>query len=265
MKTTISKIVTGSFIAIAALTISSCEKDMSNSENMRYSSIIDVAGDGTTSVMHSNMQLAFVETAALTETELTSLLKMKEEEKLARDVYSALYQKWTSPVFSRIANAENNHLSAINLLLAYYGSADTLVAEAGVFANADVQTLYNNLVATASASIEDAYKTGALIEEMDINDLQNVIASTSNANVTMVMENLERGSRNHLRAFNKQLVTLGVTYTPIYISQSEYEQIVTSSMEKGKQYMMQGKGMGKGHGKGKGKMGNGNGDGSCNN
>ena len=263
MKTTISKIVTGSVIAIAVLTMSSCEKDMSNSENMRYASIIDVAGDGTTSVMHSNMQQAFVETAALTEAELVSLLKMKDEEKLARDVYSALYQKWASPVFSRISNAENNHLSAINLLLAYYDSSDTLVEDAGVFTNADVRALYNNLISAGSATIKDAYKTGALIEEMDINDLQNLIATTSNANITMVFENLERGSRNHLRAFNKQLVTLGVTYIPVYISQSAYDQIVNSSMEKGKNYMMQGNG--KGHGKGHGKMRNGNGDGSCNN
>ncbi|HOT13384.1 MAG TPA: DUF2202 domain-containing protein [Bacteroidales bacterium] len=263
MKTTFSKIVTGSFIAIAAMTMSSCEKDLSNSENMRYASIIDVAGDGTTSVMHSNMQQAFVETAALTETELASLVKIKDEEKLARDVYAALYQKWASPVFSRITNAENNHLSAINLLLAYYGSSDTLIGEVGVFTNAEVQALYNNLVSAGSTTIEDAYKTGALIEEMDINDLQNVIATTSNANITMVMENLERGSRNHLRAFNKQLVTLGITYVPTYISQSAYDQIVNSSIEKGKNYMMQGNG--KGHGKGKGKMRNGNGDGSCNN
>jgi rubrerythrin len=191
---------------------------------------------------------------------------MKEEEKLARDVYSVLSQKWGSSVFTNISVAESNHLNAILLLLTSYGSTETSIGEAGIFADAAVQKLYNDLVAKASVSLEEAYKTGALIEEIDIKDLLEALSSTTNENITLVFENLLKGSRNHLRAFNLQLTTLGIVYTPVYISETDYNLIVTSPMEKGKQYKMQGKGNGQGNGNGKGQKGQGNkGNGTCKN
>jgi hypothetical protein len=120
--------------------------------------------------------------------------------------------------------------------------------------------LYNELVANASVSVEEAFKTGALIEEMDIKDLDDALVTTTNENVILVFENLLKGSRNHLRAFNRQLTTLGIVYTPVYVSQADYDLIVNSAMEKGNQYRMNGQGnrMGKGKGgKGKGNKGNG--------
>ena len=191
-------------MAASLVMVSSCQKDMANAENAQYASVISVSGDGTTSVIEANVQSAFVETSVLTDSDLASLLKMKEEEKLARDVYSTLNQKWGNQVFSRISVAENNHLNAILRLLTYYGSSDTVVGDAGIFKNTDVQALYTNLVAKGSASIEEAYKTGAMIEEMDIEDLKMAITATTNANITMIFENLEKGSRNHLRSFYNQ-------------------------------------------------------------
>ena len=265
MQKIVKTIVINSFMA-ASLVLSSCQKDMNNSKNVQYASLISVSGDGTTSVITDNVKSAFIETSALTETESASLLKMKEEEKLARDVYSVLYQKWGSQVFSNISSAESNHLNAIILLLTNYGATGTSIGEAGVFADSEVQELYNKLVANATLSIEDAYKTGALIEEMDIKDLTLLLSSTTNENVIMVFDNLLKGSRNHLRAFNRQLTTLGVAYTPVFISQTDYDVIVASAMEKGKQYRMNGQGNGQGKGQGKGQKGQGNrGNGSCNN
>jgi hypothetical protein len=251
MKTNIKALVISGFAIVASFT--SCQKDMLNSDNVQYASVLDVASDGTSTVISQNMQSAFVETSILTDKEVASLQKMKEEEKLARDVYSALYQKWGSQVFSRISLAENNHLNAIINLLKYYGEADTLVEETGIFTDANVQSLYNDLLKQGSVSIEDGYKTGALIEEMDIKDLKDAIAETANTNIVLVYENLERGSRNHLRAFNKQLSSLGIVHTPVYITQADYDQIVSSSMEKGKQYKMKGKGNGNCDGSGQGK------------
>jgi len=258
MKTNVKNIAISGFLAASLVLAGSCQKDMLNSDNAQYASVLEVSADGTSTVINTNMQLAFVETPELTESELASLVKMKDEERLARDVYSALNQKWGSSVFSRISTAENNHLNAIIRLLQYYGSSDTLIGEAGTFGNTDFQTLYTNLVANGSVSIEEAFKTGALIEELDIKDLSDALAATSNANITLVYENLERGSRNHLRSFYNQLSVLDIVYTPTYITQTEYDQIVTSSMEKGKQYKMKGNGKGNGNGNGN-KKGKGNG------
>ena len=93
---------------------------------------------------------------------------------------------------------------------------------------------------------------------MDIKDLNAALSGTTNENIIMVFDNLLKGSRNHLRAFNLQLTTLGVVYSPVFIIQADYDLIVTSAMEKGKQYRMNGQGNGQ---KGQGNRGNG----SCSN
>lgn len=257
MKTSMKNLVVSSFIVASLMVVSSCQKDM-NAENAQYASILNVSGDGTTSVIEANLKSALIETSALTDSELASILKMKEEEKLARDVYSVLSQKWGSPIFTNISAAENNHLNAIILLLTNYGATDTSIGEAGIFADSEIQTLYNDLIAKATVSIEEAYKTGALIEEMDIKDLTLALGTTTNENVIVVFDSLLKSSRNHLRAFNRQLTTLNIVYIPVFIRQTDYAQIVTSVMEKGKQYRMNGQGKGR---KGQGKQGNG----SCNN
>lgn len=255
-------IVIGSFMIASLLAATSCQKSDMNAENPQYASVLNVSDDGTTSVIEDNLKSAMIETSALTDSELASLLKMKEEEKLARDVYSVLAQKWGNAIFSNISAAENNHLNAIVLLLTSYGATDTSVGGAGIFTDPAVQGLYDHLIAKASLSVEEAYKTGALIEEMDIKDLNESLTTTTNENVILVFDNLLKGSRNHLRAFNLQLTNLGLTYSPVFISQDEYTQIVTSAMEKGKQYRMNGQG--NENGKGKGQKGQGNkGNGTC--
>ena len=266
MKTSMKNLVIGSFMVASLLVASSCQKDNMNGESAQYASVLAVSADGTSSVIEANLKSALITTSDLTDSELASILKMKEEEKLARDVYSALAQKWGGTVFSNISAAESNHLNAIILLMTSYGISDTSIGEAGVFTDPAVQALYNDLVVNGSVSVEEAYKTGALIEEMDINDLDEVLTTTTNENVTLVFENLLKGSRNHLRAFNLQLTNLGIVYTPAYISQTDYDLIVNSPMEKGKQYRMNGQGNGQGNGNGKGQKGQGNrGTGTCNN
>ena len=265
MKTNMKTLVMIAVLFASTMAVTSCQKENMNSDNAQYASLLDVSGDGTTSVIEANLKSAMITTTSLTDSELASLLKMKEEEKLARDVYTALNQKWNNTIFSHISAAESNHLNAIILLLTTYGG-DASIGEPGIFTSTEVQTLYAKLVSDGSAAIEEAYKTGALIEEMDINDLNQSLSSVTNANVSLVFENLVKGSRNHLRAFNRQLTTLGIVYTPVYLSQGDYDLIVNSSMEQGKQYRMNGNGQGNGKGQGQGQKGQGNqGNGSCSN
>ena len=259
MKTIVKSILVSGLITASMIFTSSCEKDPANSGNTQYAAVIEVSGDGTTTVIAANVASAFVETSSLSETEINALLKMKEEEKLARDIYSAMYQKWGSQIFSRISTAENNHLNAINLLIKNYGVSDSVIGDTGVFANVDIQNLYNQLIVSALVSVEDAYKTGVLVEEMDIKDLTESLVNISNENVILVFDNLLKGSRNHLRAFDRQLTIIGLIYTPTFLSQADFDQIVNSAMEMGKQYKMKGNGKGNGNSKG---SGNGTCDGS---
>lgn len=249
----------GGIIATTIMLFISCEKERLDTDISQYASIIDVAGDGVTTVNEGNLKSTLTEAPAISDSELIILLNMKEEEKMARDVYLVLYEKWGSHIFSRISYAEDRHLNAIVLLLKYYGSSDTLVADTGVFSDPEVQALYIDLVEKGSVSIEEAYMTGALIEEMDINDLTDALGIVSNENIFRVLENLLKGSRNHLRAFYHQINSLGLVYTPVYISQEEYDDIVNTPMEFGHRYRIQNGGMHHHNGQGNGN----NGDGNC--
>lgn len=131
---------------------------------------------------------------------------MREEEKLAHDVYVVLAAKWGTRVFSNISASEQRHTDAIAELLDRYGVADPADGKAtGAFENADLQKLYNDLVTRGSVSAAEAFKVGKLIEETDIADLDKRIARTSATDVLAVYKNLRAGSVNHLAAFDRQI------------------------------------------------------------
>jgi hypothetical protein len=83
--------------------------------------------------------------------------------------------------------------------------ADPRSSEIGVFENSDLQKLYDELIAKGIESAVDAYEVGVAIEELDIADLTEMLSTATDADMIAMMENLRRGSENHLRAFNRQL------------------------------------------------------------
>ncbi|MCB9140124.1 MAG: DUF2202 domain-containing protein [Caldilineaceae bacterium] len=160
----------------------------------------------------------------LTETESAELLYMREEEKMARDVYLTLGETWNLRVFENIAQSEQQHMDAILTLIERYGLEDPVQDNAiGVFENEELQALYDQLVEAGSQSVSGALTAGGAIEEIDILDLQNAIADTDNADVQQVYTSLLNGSYNHLRAFSVNLTSqTGETYVPQYMSADEY-------------------------------------------
>lgn len=171
----------------------------------------------------------------LTEEEISGLLYMREEEKLAHDVYVVMYQTWGVNVFQNIANSEQTHTDAVKALLDTYGLPDPAAGNAlGEFTNPDLQALYDQLIAQGSQSLSDALKVGAAIEEIDILDLEAHLAQTENTSLQQVYNNLMKGSRNHLRSFVSTLSQqTGETYQPQYLSAAVYQSIVGSTIESG--------------------------------
>lgn len=137
--------------------------------------------------------------------EAANVLRMREEEKLARDVYQALYLRWNMRIFSNIAASEQRHFDAIGTLIDHYKLADPAQAAAGIFINADLQKLYNDLLARGNGSLTDALQAGVTIEEADIDDLKAAIANTDNRDVLSIYGNLLNGSLNHLSAFRSHI------------------------------------------------------------
>ena len=152
---------------------------------------------------------ALAATEPLSAEEASLLLFMREEEKLARDVYQYLSQKWQIRIFNNIAASEQRHFNAIGTLITRYELDDAAKPAAGEFTNPELQQLYYDLTARGTASLVEAMKVGVLIEEKDIEDLQEAIGKTDNKDILVVYGNLLNGSLNHLSAFQSHLDALG--------------------------------------------------------
>lgn len=143
-------------------------------------------------------------TPSLNQAEIEALVYMREEEKLAKDVYRYLYDVWGQRIFENIAASEQKHMDAVLYLLGKYGLEDPALRP-GEFDDQRLQDLYDELVAKGKISLIDALEVGVIIEETDISDLEECLSITNKQDIRQVFTNLLNGSENHLAAFNSQL------------------------------------------------------------
>lgn len=217
-------------------------EEETNTEYVAYSAV-DEAGYGTSSVQTTEeisdheplyTDILLLPTGEVSQDEVNAILYMREEEKLARDVYQYFAELWGMPSFSNIARSEQVHMDLVLDLIDRYELTDPATADAGVFVNPDLQALYNLLIAQGSVSVEEAFKVGAAIEEIDILDLQERMDQTDQADIQQVFDSLMLGSYNHLSAFVTNMANrYGITYAPQYISEDLFQEILQSSSTNG--------------------------------
>lgn len=171
-------------------------------------------------------------TNSLTQSEIDGLKLMREEEKMAFDVYDSFYATYGLTTFDRISNSESRHTEAVLALIQHFGLTDPALSEAGKFSNQTIQTLYNQLIASGTSS-NAALSTGAYIEEYDIADLKKLISETTNTDIIAVYSNLLKGSENHLRAFVRALKIRGIVYAPQILSSTDFNAIIAVTNSNG--------------------------------
>ena len=213
MKTTILV----SFILATSSLLIACDNNTEQFE--------PIAGEESAVLSETLKAQILSDTATLLPEEVEGLMLMREEEKMAHDVYSSFYDKFGLRVFANIANSESKHMEAVLWLINSYKLTDPASNELGVFKNADIQNLYNKFMSEGVNEVE-ALKIGAFIEEYDIADLEKLISETGNMYIVRVYTNLLNGSKNHLRAFVKNLSSRNVVYQPSILSQTEYAEII---------------------------------------
>lgn len=171
----------------------------------------------------------------LSQDDIDGLILMREEEKLARDVYLHFAEVYSLRVFSNIARSEARHMSAIKVLLDKYGIADPIIDDSrGAFTDSHLGVLYLQLTTAGDAGLLDALVVGATIEDLDIHDLVHLSEGLDKADILFVYGNLTKGSRNHLRAYYSQILSNSGSYQPQFISQDLFDSIVTSAQERGR-------------------------------
>lgn len=225
------KLITLSTLLLTVFTLTACGGSSNDTPP-----IFEVDLDGTTTINSNTLanSLNNIPPSDLSAAEEESLAFMREEEKLARDVYTALYDIYGTKIFTNIAASEQTHTDAVLALIERYNLVDPMQTDTfGVFVNSELQLIYDTLVTSGSISLLEGLYVGATVEELDIYDLQNQKDNVvDNADIIYVYDNLLKGSRNHLRSFDKQIKSNGGVYTPVYISQDLYDSIINSSIER---------------------------------
>jgi hypothetical protein len=134
--------------------------------------------------------------------EIADLQFMREEEKLARDVYLVLDGEWGIQVFANVASSEQTHTDAVARTIERLELEDPVVDDTiGVFVNLQLDALYDQMVTEGLQSSVDALHVGAC------------------------------GSRNHLRAFTSNLENAGHPYVAQFLDPTEVEAIISSPRE----------------------------------
>ncbi len=173
------------------------------------------------------------EVTLLEEIDKSGIIFMREEEKLARDVYLRLADLWGMNIFSNIASSEDTHMEAVLSLIDMAGLEDPAKGLAtGEFHNQDLQSLYNALIIQGGQSLAEALLVGAAVEEIDILDIQKFLAKTEDVHVGEVYQNLLNGSINHLNSFVRTYERLtDEEYQPQYLSEAAFQEMLTASAQ----------------------------------
>jgi hypothetical protein len=188
-------------------------------------------GPGNCSLPALLAELPYEEVSAAEETDL---LLMREEEKLARDAYMALDDWWGLRLFGQIATSEQHHMDLVLVAFEKYGIPDPVGGNPpGVFTDAQLQQLYDQLVQQGTQSLVDALIVGATIEDLDIEDLFGTLDRADNQDLRTIYQNLQKGSRNHLRSFVGSLEANDATYEPQFLTVPVFEEILSTPREHG--------------------------------
>jgi hypothetical protein len=164
--------------------------------------------------------------ASLSSREKEGLIFIREEEKMARDLYTSLYEKDRLSIFSDLARSEQSHMDQARAIIDKYALAIPGKDEQGVFQNQTLQKIHDELLAKGLSSNQDALKAAATFEEISIMDLEKELNATHAEDVKAMYQGLLAGSQKHLRSYVTDLKDRGIKYDPRYLGKDEFEKIV---------------------------------------
>lgn len=182
------------YMMSALLLISGCEKEAGLNSDPNLNS------DNTITVLDNTLSLSV---DSLSDAEISSLMYMVEEVKMARDVYFYMLNLYGSKIFDHIMQSEIKHMNTISELITKYALENPTTDNAeGVFVNEELQILYNDLIILGSVSKADALNAGITIEEKEIQDVQSYLDLVAvSKDIVQVYTHLLNSSQTHLTSF----------------------------------------------------------------
>lgn len=175
-------------------------------------------------------QITIQETPKLTEQEEMDLLFSCEQEKLLRDVYLYSFDKYGNAIFNQIAGSQNVRMSELKGLISSYNLDDPTSLDIGMFSTSSFQDIYNTALIQSDSSLESAIMAILYLEDKDMVDIREFISNTTKENMLYTYEFMYCTSENHIRWLYPELLLEGGTYTPQFISQDDFNEIINSNL-----------------------------------
>jgi hypothetical protein len=176
-------------------------------KSMSWAAAVALVGGGALAVTAQAQPLSAVDSTTVVAAADADLAKdlqvMREEERMARDLYKAFADKYDNAApFSNITVSEDRHYDSVGVLLDRYDVADPSTGKAaGTYAFPEIQKLYDGWLAEGNASLAAAHKVGVALETADIADLKEAVNAHTETDVDRVFTALLNASEQHLEAF----------------------------------------------------------------
>lgn len=172
----------------------------------------------------------------LAEADTLALAEARVDEMVATDVMLQFYQNYNYQIFETMRNIEHWQANLLTLKINYYDLQDPLGSEhtPGVFEDENAQVLYNTLIEEGSADGMAAVKVALKIQESSIFGYNNLMMNIESDHLYCSFLNLNRVSRNNIRTLYGVLQeSWNEEYTPEYISQEYFDEIINTEYEIG--------------------------------
>lgn len=165
--------------------------------------------------------------------EAVSVLYIHDKELLSYRINYMMSEYWSLTNFGYRVASEENHLNLIHLLMERYKISDFVThAENDRFLDPLLNEHAVLLTVYGSQSLVDGLIAVASIEENTILEIELLMQHiTENEDIELVFKHLSLASRNHLRSFVNAMSILEHSYEPAYMSEQQFQSIISSPME----------------------------------
>lgn len=155
------------------------------------------------------------------------LLKLYSEEKMAYDLYGEFYERWQLNVFSDVQQREARHVWCVEVIMNKYSAAVSAGKKKILYHDKETEDLYNELSVKGCISDLSALEAAAYLKEKFISDLRTRALNINDGYLLKVIFLLEKAAKSHFQAFVKSIRLSGSDYTPAFLTDGEYSNIMT--------------------------------------
>lgn len=171
------------------------------------------------------------QTSGISTDEQKALVQIFEQEKLARDVYSQIGEKFGIKILKNAAIGKQKQMSLILDFMTLNQVAVAFDDAQGVFKSPELRENYSAFLTEGLGSLNNAFRVGAKMEDYNIYHIDKILATQTTGKLVLLLSKLSCSAGNELKTQVNMLVGNGEMFMPDYISVKLYRSIMHDNHE----------------------------------